>query len=37
MKGDYYNEKIDIWALGLIAWELITGGGYPFKNDMSEL
>ena len=26
MKGQQYNEKIDIWALGLIAYELITGG-----------
>ena len=30
-KGKSYNEKIDIWAIGLMAYELVTGGDYPFS------
>ena len=27
-----HNEKVDIWALGVIAFELLTGGAYfPFN------
>jgi len=33
MKGGIpYNEKIDIWALGLITYELISGGIFPFSS-----
>jgi len=38
MKGGIpYNEKIDIWALGLITYELISGGKYPFSTKPDEL
>ena len=37
MKGKEYTEKIDIWALGLIAYELITGGCFPFSTKIKEL
>ena len=33
MKGQKYNEKIDIWAIGLITYELLTGGKFPFSTD----
>ena len=37
MKGKEYTEKIDVWALGLIAYELITGGCFPFSTKIKEL
>jgi serine/threonine protein kinase len=30
LKGQLYNEKIDIWAIGTLAYELFTGEN-PFK------
>ena len=27
-----YNEKIDVWALGVIAFYLLSGGNFPFKS-----
>jgi len=33
-----YNEKIDLWALGVILYELLTCGDYPFEgNSLKEL
>ena len=27
------NTKIDMWALGVLIYELIKGGDHPFKRD----
>jgi calcium-dependent protein kinase len=32
IKGEY-DEKCDIWALGVIAYQLFSGGEYPFDGD----
>ena len=37
MKGQNYNEKIDIWAVGLITYELLTGGKFPFSMEAHAL
>ena len=37
LKGDFYDEKIDIWAAGLITYELLTGGDFPFGTNVKEL
>ena len=29
IKGEY-DEKCDIWALGVIAYQLFSGGDFPF-------
>ena len=40
LKGNKYNEKIDAWALGTLAYELMTGSS-PFeikkKSDISKI
>lgn len=30
LKGDFYNEKIDTWAIGTLTYEMLTGEN-PFK------
>lgn len=30
LKGDDYNQKIDIWAIGILTYELLIGR-VPFK------
>jgi serine/threonine protein kinase len=30
LKGDEYNQKIDIWAVGILTYELLIGR-VPFK------
>ena len=37
MKCVPYNEKIDIWAIGLITFELLTYGDFPFSSKIDEL
>jgi len=37
IKSETYNEKVDIWALGLVTYELICGGEYPFSSNAIEL
>ena len=32
IKGQY-DEKCDIWALGVITYQLFSGGDYPFDGD----
>ena len=32
LKGEY-DEKCDIWALGVITYQLFSGGDYPFDGD----
>lgn len=27
-----YNELVDIWAVGVVAYELMTGGQLPFHD-----
>jgi len=27
-----YNELVDVWALGVVAYELMTGGQLPFRD-----
>lgn len=35
VKGDYYDEAIDIWSLGILVYEL-TVGSAPFEGSNSE-
>lgn len=30
LRGEMYDEKFDIWAIGILAYELIVGR-FPFK------
>ena len=32
IKKEFYNEKIDIWGVGIIAYEMLAGK-YPFLED----
>jgi len=31
IKGEKYNEKVDIWSLGVVAFKLLTKT-YPFNS-----
>ena len=30
IKGHNYDQKVDIWSLGVIAYHILSGGNYPF-------
>lgn len=30
LKGEKYDEKVDLWAIGILSWELFYGR-IPFK------
>ena len=40
IKKEVYNEKVDIWAIGIITYILLTGEENPFnaysKDDLKE-
>ena len=37
-RGDCYDSKVDIWAIGIIAYILLTGGDYPYDgSDEAEI
>jgi serine/threonine protein kinase len=25
LKGENYDEKVDLWAVGILAWEMVYG------------
>ena len=31
-----YNEKADIWSIGVVAFSLLTSGKYPFPGSTRE-
>ena len=33
LRNERYDEKVDIWAAGVIAYQLFTGGDPPFYDD----
>eukprot|EP01033_Poteriospumella_lacustris_P014715 gene14715-10525_t len=35
--GDGYDESVDYWALGILCFELVTGGGLPAFRDSQTL
>jgi len=36
LKGEKYNEKSDVWALGIIFHQMISGGVHPFAGESSD-
>jgi serine/threonine protein kinase len=32
-----YDEKVDVWAVGVLAYELMSGGDPPFFDDRPEV
>lgn len=42
MTGDFYDEKVDVWCLGVLCYELCTGtislhsGKAPFESKTDE-
>ena len=36
LRNEKHDEKVDIWAAGIIAYRLFSGGEYPFYDDDEE-
>ena len=37
IKGEEYDQKVDIWSLGVIAYFILTGGNFPFDGRSKKL
>lgn len=36
MSGECYNEKIDVWGVGILAYELLVGKS-PFEKEIMNM
>ena len=37
LKKEPYDIKVDIWAIGIIAYEILSGGELPFEGDSLQI